>query len=318
MLKDEVILNLSAGKGGNGAVKLTGVRHYPTGGNGGKGGDVYLEGTTDYFDLNKYSREVEMKAEDGEIGGEHQRRGATGRDLVIKVPLTTEVYSADTGNLILTIDTPGQKELLLAGGEGGIGNYSFRASGLENLKKFTPGKKGKRVRAKLVLKLNSDVVFLGYPNAGKSSMLNALTNANVKVASYAFTTLAPHLGRIQGLTLMDLPGLIVGTHEEKGLGTGFVKHTEKAKLAAHFVSLENEDVLKAYTDMREELGKISQELIEKDEVIILTKADEFSEEEIQAKLKQLDSIDKEKIVCSVIDDEALQRVRDLFVRKIRG
>jgi GTPase len=317
MLKDEVTIIIAAGKGGDGTVKFSGTKKYPTGGNGGKGGDVYLEATTDYQDLGKYSWEEKVKAEDGQPGGVNQQRGQDGNDIVIKVPLITEVYSEDSGNLVLKLDKPGERKLLFEGGEGGLGNYHFRSEGVGSLKKITKGKKGKDLRAKLVMKLQGDIVFIGYPNAGKSSMLNVLTRANVKVASYAFTTLAPHQGRVEGITLIDLPGLIEGTYEGKGLGDSFVKHTEYSKVVAHFLALNSEDILKDYQTMRKELENLSADLAAKPEIIVLTKSDEITPEELKEKLKQLSKIKVEKVVCSIIDDASIENLKEKFVKIVK-
>lgn len=313
MIKDTVHVRLEAGKGGDGSAKFSpGVKKFPVGGMGGNGGDVYVVGTTDIQDLRPIDEGKIFKAEDGEVGGPSKQTGADGKDITIKLPLITEIYD-QLGNLKAVIDKLDQPILLLKGGEGGLGNYYFRKGFEGRFDHFTKGKKGQRYNATLKFMLSADIIFIGFPNAGKSSMLNALTNANVKVGNYPFTTLSPHLGRLNRLTLMDLPGLIEGTFEGKGLGTAFVQHTRYAKVIAHFISLESDDLLRDYQIMRKELENIDKELINKKEIILLTKSDMFSLEEVQEKMKSLKSIESEKMVVSAIDDEALKKVSEKFL-----
>jgi GTP-binding protein len=175
---------------------------------------------------------------------------------------------------------------------------------------------GDTVEVNLDLRFHADILFIGYPNAGKSSMLNQLTKAHAKVAAYPFTTLEPQLGRMGDIVLMDLPGLIDGTHVGKGLGTNFVKHTESSMLTAHFVSLENEDAVATYTSLRSEIGQISEALYKKREVVILSKKDESTPEKIAEAVKQFKKLKITPIVASVLDDETVELVRDAFTKEV--
>jgi len=279
----------------------------PGGGFGGNGGDVYLEGVTSIYDLSFLNQDLVLKAENGERGGANNSTGKFGSDLTIKVPLITHVYNKE-GVLVLTVSEPGEKKLLLKGGRGGLGNYYFRKKGIKFLETSTPGNLGDVLKAKLVLELFSDIIFIGYPNAGKSSILNAITKAKSKVAAYEFTTLNPQLGMLNNLTLMDLPGLIVGTAEGKGLGTAFVKHTKASRLLAHTISLDL-DVVTQYKEIRSELKRINEELYLKPEVVILTKSDLVTPEIVKTKIKQLKKYNKNIFVCSVYDYDSLEELK---------
>lgn len=312
MIKDISHVRIEAGKGGDGRSGFSkGVKKFPNGGNGGKGGDVYVVGSTDYQDLNHIDESKVIKAQDGDIGGYNNSTGEDGRDITIKLPVLTEIFDPN-GKLYHIVDKLDEPYLLLRGGDGGLGNYHFRKGFEGRFDHATKGKKGKRFNATLKFKLIADIVFIGFPNAGKSSMLNALTNTNVKVGAYPFTTLNPHLGRLGGVTLMDLPGLIEGTSEGRGLGTHFIQHTNYSKLVAHFISLESDDLLRDYKLIRKELENIDKDLFEKKEVILLTKSDDFTKDDIDLKLNQLKGIKVPKLVCSSIDDKSIVEVGKFF------
>lgn len=316
MFKDIVTAKFSAGKGGDGrvALKSLGGKKRADGGMGGNGGDLYIEGTTNLYDYSFIKKDESFKAEDGEIGGVNNSTGRNGKDFIIKLPIATNIYDVN-GNLICRIDKPGQRVLLLKGGRGGKGNIAFKSGGEFSLYEHTKGLKGGELDAKLELELPGEVIFIGLPNAGKSSILNEITNANAKVASYAFTTTIPQLGRMDEITLMDLPGLIEKTFEGKGLGTHFVRHTRAAKLVLHFISLENSDIMESYNVIRTELKNIDNRLYELPEIIVLTKTDILSD------LTQLNSIkklfrNKKVIAVSIADDSSLEELKKLIKESI--
>lgn len=306
-MRDLVNIQIQSGKGGDGIIAFDRSRK-ADGGNGGKGGDVYLEGTTNAFDFRNLDSGKTYKAEDGGRGEKYKKTGADGEDLVIKVPLVTKVFNGD-GSEIISISKPNQRVKLLSGGKGGFGNFSLRGSAWDGKLTRTKGEEGESKELKLELNLRADAIFLGYPNAGKSSIINALTNAQYKVAPYEFTTLEPQLGVMDGKILMDLPGLIEGTYKGKGVGTQFLKHTKYANLLVHCISLENDDLLERYESMRDEFSRISGDLNSLDEFVIFTKADVLSEEEILEKQKELEKHFKKFSIISVYRKEDLERLK---------
>ncbi len=310
MLIDKIRMDFVSGAGGSGSVNFH-KSGKPDGGDGGHGGDVYLIGDRNVYDFRTLSNKKKLEAGDGERGAYNKRTGANGDDLVVSVPLTTKVYDLE-GRLITVIEKHGQKVLLLKGGAGGKGNYYFRKGQLSTLKKYTPGKKGLRIQTFLELELNSDIVFIGLPNAGKSSMLNVITNTNVKVANYPFTTLVPYIGTMDKIKLMDLPGLIEGTSKGKGLGSGFKKHVRNSRAVAHFVSFENENIKEDYEVIRRELSEIEPSLLDKPEILVLSKSDNLPEQEISKKIKEAKKFHKDVIPVSIINDEQIKQLKQQF------
>lgn len=310
MLIDRVRIDFVSGSGGSGSVNFH-KSGMPDGGDGGHGGDVFLVGDTNVYDLRGFTKQKKLEAGDGLRGAYNKRTGANGEDLIVKVPLTTKVYDLE-GRLITVIDKHDQKVLLLKGAAGGKGNYYFRKGQVATLKKFTPGKQGLRLQTFLELELKADIVFIGLPNAGKSSMLNVLTNTNVKVANYPFTTLVPYIGIMNKTKLMDLPGLIEGTSHGKGLGSGFRKHVRNTQAVAHFLSLEESELKKNYEVIRKELAEIEPSLLEKPEILVLTKTDSVTREELAEKIKQAKGFHKSVIPVSIIDDAQLSELRNAF------
>lgn len=311
MFIDKVRVNLRAGKGGEGAIYF-GRDRKPNGGDGGDGGDVLLEGSTDIYDLSSFNKVDELKAEDGMRGGPERKQGKTGADLVLKVPLTTIVEDLK-GKRILEINKPGERKLLLKAGRGGLGNFNFRRGQVLTLRKTTPGEAGEDLMGFFSLYLKTDIVFVGLPNAGKSSLLNSLANTTAKVADYPFTTLEPNLGVTkEGLVLLDLPGMIEGTSKGKGLGLKYTKHISSARLLAHFLTLESADIEKDYQIMREELALIDPKLNSMPEIILLTKSDEVTLEVIKKAKKIMSKYSKNIFVISVLEEESLDELKAYF------
>lgn len=314
MFKDLTTAKFKAGKGGDGRVSFVSrnARKLSDGGVGGPGGDFYVEGTTNLYDLSFIKRDEVFKAEDGQIGGTNNATGKNGSDFTLKLPVGTSIYNLN-GDLVHRIEEPNIRVKLLTGGKGGKGNLSFKSQGLEALYEHTDGDTGQELDVRLELELISDVIFIGLPNAGKSSILNEITNANAKVASYAFTTLIPQLGRLDNITLMDLPGLIEKTFEGKGLGTRFVKHTKSAKLVLHFISLENADLIEAYNTIRTELKNIDDRLYELPEIVVLTKTDTIDDiQQIKKAEDQFMKINKKVISVSIADDSSLEQLKTII------
>jgi len=236
---DEVIVKLKAGDGGDGCLSFHRAKFVPKGGpdggDGGKGGDLYLLCDENTQDLTEYSFEPEQEAKSGGNGMGLRRKGRDGKDRVLRVPMGTDVYDVVSGKLVAALLQNGQKVKLLKGGKGGRGNYHFKSSVNRTPRQFTPGKPGLRGTFRLELRSIADVGLVGFPNAGKSSLINALTRAKSKVGAYPFTTMNPNLGYVNGSThkdgviMADIPGLIEGAHENRGLGHRFLKHIERCK-----------------------------------------------------------------------------------------
>lgn len=316
MLTDRIRINVKAGRGGDGKVAF-GRDRKPSGGDGGKGGSIIVEGSSNIYDLSKLRHQREYKATPGEMGGSERATGKDGKDLIISVPITTVVID-DEKNEVVKITEPGQRHIIANGGRGGLGNFNFRYGQRLTLNKTTPGEAGEEFNFNLELRLISDIIFIGFPNAGKSSMLNMLTNADVKIAPYPFTTLEPHQGIAEGMLLMDLPGLIEGSSEGKGVGTKFKKHTEYAKLIAHFISLESQDMIGDYEKIRAELKGMGESLYNLPECLVLTKSDMFNEEYIKEKIAEIKKLKLPYIVTSCFDFSKLGDITTFFKDQLKS
>jgi GTP-binding protein len=312
---DYVKIKLKAGNGGHGAVsffrtKLNPIGK-PDGGDGGKGGDIYLMGSEDVTTLLDYNFKKHFEAPDGQPGGTNHRRGHSGEDLVLKVPVGTivtlekdlsyqdivTVTAAD--NKLADITKHGEKVLIGAGGGGGRGNGHLKSyhpgrekSGTwEKVHHSEPGEPGEEKEVILELKLLADVGLIGFPNAGKSTLLSHLTKATPKIANYPFTTLEPNLGVMsfkgKSMVLADIPGLIEGASEGKGLGTQFLKHAERTRVLVHLISAETEDLKQAYEQVNKELSTYSKELTEKPQLVFISKTDLADKEELEERIKKL-------------------------------
>ncbi len=308
MLIDEVEITLKAGHGGAGKVSFNpSKKGGPNGGNGGKGGDIYINVTSDLRALNQFSKTKILEAENGQMGGTFQKSGRVGKDLEITVPLGTEIADLQTGEIFELNDLE-KRILICEGGLGGRGNFELRSSRNTTPEYAQRGLPGQERCLKVELKFIADFGLIGLPNAGKSSLLNELTAANAKIADYPFTTLEPNLGVWHGRVIADIPGLIEGAAEGKGLGIKFLKHIEKVKLLLHAVPADSENIITDYLVVRKELEKYNPELIEKPEIILLTKTDLVEKAEIKQKINQLKKFKKKIIPVSIHDWDSLKEL----------
>lgn len=318
---DEMKLHAVAGHGGAGVVRWLHLKGKekggPAGGDGGRGGDVIVEGVHDLAVLASYRYTKRIAAENGGTGDANNRHGKDGEPAIIRVPVGSTVKVSSTGETYEVLEA-GQRITVLKGGAGGFGNAHFKWATNQNPKEHTPGKNGKAGDITVTLKLIADAGLIGYPNAGKSSLLNALTRAQSRVGAYPFTTLDPHLGDFYGRILADIPGLIDGASEGRGLGSRFLKHIERTKFLIHLVSVEQEDVVSAYRAIRSELEAFGAELGKKDELVILTKVDLTSPEEAEAQRVALEQASNtEVLTLTIADDESVKAVSDRLTQVLK-
>ncbi len=286
MLIDEIYINAKAGKGGSGRVAFFPMKSGPCGGDGGDGGAVIVRGKKEVKNLNSIGRKRAYIAEDGGQGENFNKTGHRGADITITVPLNTEVINTML-KTTLVITEPNRDYFICKGGKGGRGNEKFKSATNQTPKHAEPGTPGESYHFKIILKLIADAGFIGLPNAGKSSLLNEITNARVATAPYPFTTLEPNLGAFEDYVIADVPGLIEGASKGKGLGSRFLKHIEKVKVLYHCISCENEKPEETYATIRTELAQSNPILIEKKEIILLTKLDLLEPKKRAALLKSV-------------------------------
>jgi len=316
MLIDEVTIKVKAGNGGNGVVSFKRnaqtARGGPDGGNGGKGGSVYFCGVNDISALQSFTYTKEVKGEDGIKGGKQNLFGRNGLDTTIYLPIGTVVTDLATGIKFEIIDTQ-TKVLVATGGKGGRGNNEFKSATVQAPKYRELGEPGEEKDLKLELKLIADIGLIGFPNAGKSSLLEALTNAHPKIGNYPFTTLEPNLGVMDNLILADIPGLIEGASSGKGLGIKFLKHIERTKVIVHCLDSASTDFMKDYEVIRNELKDYNEELLTKKELIAITKSDNLDQKQIEKIQKFFDKQKKEIVFISIYDDKLLE----IFKEKLK-
>lgn len=308
MLIDDIKIKVRAGNGGKGCVAFNKIKFSrgPAGGSGGKGGDLYFVGVSDLSALKQFRFKKDVMSEDGENGKGQFRDGRDGEDVFIKIPVGTVVHYKKEKKEIVKI---GEPVLIAKGGLGGKGNFLFRSSRNTTPMQCQPGTSGEAFELRLELKMIADIGFIGFPNVGKSSLLKELTKADPKVANYPFTTLEPNLGVYYDLILADIPGLIEGASEGKGLGDKFLRHIERTKILFHFISAESEDFKKDYETIRNELGEYNKDLLDKDEYIFISKTDTISEKELKDKLKKW----RKKVnLISIYNYESIEEVKKIL------
>ena len=315
---DQVKIYVKAGNGGHGSPSFRREKFIeyggPDGGDGGKGGSILLRSERNLNTLIDYRFQQHHKAERGENGSGQNRTGRGGTDLFLKVPIGTQVFEEDNKTLIYDFKKEGEEFVVANGGKGGLGNTRFKSSTNRAPKKFTKGSIGEEYIIWLQLKTIADVGIVGLPNAGKSSLLAAITNATPKIANYKFTTLNPNLGVAtyddKEITLADIPGLVEGAHEGVGLGIQFLKHIERCKTLMHLIDITDENIENTYQQVKKELGSYSKKILDKKEIIVLNKTDLLDKEEVKEIVKNF-SKDKESevVTLSTLEKGSISKIK---------
>ncbi len=322
---DQAKIYIKAGDGGSGSASFRREKFVefggPDGGDGGDGGSVIFESERNLNTLIDFRYTQHFKADKGRQGSKRNKTGASGQDLIIKVPVGTQIYEEDNNTLIYDFTKNKERYLVAAGGKGGLGNVRFKSSTNRAPKKKTDGKIGEEFWIWLQLKVIADIGIVGLPNAGKSSLLSALTRAKPKIASYPFTTINPNLGvsyfNNTEVTLADIPGLVEGAHKGVGLGDKFLRHIERCKVLLHLIDSSEENLIEKYLQVRTELKKYSSALIKKKELIIFNKSDLSTKEDIEDKLGLFRNKTKKKFeVISVFVKKDLEKIKKILIKNV--
>ncbi len=313
MLIDNIKVRITSGSGGSGAVGFDKAKMAlgPTGGSGGRGGNVYAKGVSDLNALNKFRFKEEFRAGDGEDGHPQSGDGRDGEDMILHVPVGTVIKNLDTEEEV-EITKIDEEVLIVRGGRGGRGNFHFKSATNTSPQESEEGEQGKSFTFQLELKLIADVGFIGLPNVGKSSLLNELTNSKTKVANYPFTTLEPSLGVYFDLMLADIPGLIEGASLGRGLGFKFLRHVEHTGVLFHLVSAESANPVFDYESVHRELKAYNKTLLDKPEYVFISKEDAVSEEKIKEIKESFKKIDKEVVFISILKQETIAEVKSIL------
>ena len=322
---DQVKIFIKAGDGGSGSPSFRREKFIefggPDGGDGGKGGSVILKSERNLNTLIDYRYQQHFKPERGGDGRGKNQTGKGGDNLFLKVPVGTQVFEEDNKTLIYDFKKENEEFVVANGGKGGFGNTRFKSSTNRAPKKFTKGEKGEKFCIWLQLKTIADIGIIGLPNAGKSSLLGAITSATPKIANYKFTTLNPNLGVAiyddKELTLADIPGLIEGAHTGVGLGIKFLKHIERCKTLLHMVDITEEDLENSYNQVRKELGNYSKDLLKKDELIVLNKTDLLDKEEITKKRENFSKNKKSEVLTlSTLNKKSISNIKSKLIKYV--
>ena len=315
---DQVKIYVKAGNGGDGSSSFRREKFIeyggPDGGDGGDGGSVILKSEQNLNTLIDYRYQQHHKAKRGNNGSGQNRTGKGGVDLILKVPLGTQVFEEDNKTLIYDFIKIGEEFVVARGGKGGLGNTRFKSSTNRAPRKFTKGKLGEEFVIWLQLKTIADIGIIGLPNAGKSSLLAAITNANPKIANYQFTTLNPNLGVAnydnKEITIADIPGLVEGAHKGTGLGIQFLKHIERCKSLLHMIDITNKDLKKSYKQIKNELKNYSSKISKKKELVVLNKTDLIGNNDIKKIIKDFSKFTKSEVITlTTLEKKSISKIK---------
>ena len=322
---DQAKIYIKAGNGGSGSASFRREKFIeyggPDGGDGGDGGSIIIESDRNLNTLIDFRYAQHFKAQNGKPGSKRNKTGGNGKDLILKVPTGTQIYEEDNNTLIYDFTKNKEKYLVASGGRGGLGNVRFKSSTNRAPRKKTNGKIGEEFWIWLQLKVIADVGIIGNPNAGKSSLLAALTRAKPKIANYPFTTINPNLGVTyydgKEITLADIPGLVEGAHKGIGLGDKFLRHIERCKILLHLIDLSEDDLINSYKKIKLELSEYDKNLGKKKEIIFFNKSDLLKKDNIERKMKEFKSKIKAKSeVISVFSNKDIQKVKKLLIKNV--
>ena len=322
---DQVKIFVKAGDGGSGSASMRREKFIeyggPDGGNGGKGASIILKAERNLNTLIDYRYTQHFKSKRGENGKGKNKTGKTGKDLILKVPIGTQILEEDNKTLLFDFKNEKEEFVVAIGGRGGLGNTNFKSSTNRAPRKFTKGTTGEEFWIWLQLKTIADVGIIGLPNAGKSSLLAAITNATPKIANYKFTTLNPNLGVAiydnKEITIADIPGLIEGAHIGVGLGIKFLKHIERCKTLLHLIDITEENIENLYKQVRNELGKYSKNLLKKDELIVFNKIDLIDKSKLNEKKNKFSKKIKKKVLTiSTFDKVSIAKIKSKLIKYV--
>ena len=315
---DQVKIYIKAGNGGDGSPSFRREKFIefggPDGGDGGKGGSVILRSERNLNTLIDYRYQQHHKAERGTDGAGKKRTGRSGKDLILKVPVGTQVFEEDNKTLIFDFKKQGEEFVVASGGKGGLGNVRFKSSTNRAPRKFTKGKIGEEFIIWLQLKTIADIGIIGLPNAGKSSLLSAITSATPKIANYKFTTLNPNLGVAvyddKEITIADIPGLVEGAHKGIGLGIKFLKHIERCKTLLHLIDITEKDLESTYRQVKNELKSYSKDLLKKREIIVLNKIDLIHKDIVKEIINNFSKNKKSEVATlSTLNKKSISKIK---------
>ena len=322
---DQAKINIKAGNGGSGSASFRREKFVefggPDGGDGGDGGSIIFEAERNLNTLIDFRYAQHFKAENGQPGSKRNKTGANGKDLILKIPVGTQIYEEDNNTLIYDFKKNKEKYLLASGGKGGLGNVRFKSSTNRAPRKKTKGKEGDNFWIWLQLKIIADVGIIGLPNAGKSSLLAALTRAKPKIANYPFTTINPNLGvtyyNNKEVTLADIPGLVEGAHKGVGLGDKFLRHIERCKILLHLVDLTEDNLAENYKKIRSELKNYDSELSQKKEIIFFNKSDLIEKKDLDEKMSKFkDKINSKYKIISIFNKDDIQTIKKALIANV--